>query len=89
MITIPDYVTDIFLGRIDAELLLKSLPPKDRDTLTLWLQGGYKCQEIAEIIKIRYKEPGEVDGMIISARIQTILTRLKAKMNKRSKRIKK
>jgi len=76
---------------VDTELLLKCLSPKERDTLILWLNGGYSRQEIAEIIKIRYNDRTEMDGKVIGVRIQTIISKLKAKINprigKRTRRI--
>jgi len=91
MITKHDDIANILLDKVDTELLLKCLSPKERDTLVLWLHGGYSRQEIAEIIKIRYNDRVEVDGRVIGVRVQTIISKLRAKINprinKRTKRI--
>ncbi len=78
-----DETADLLLNQITMELLLKELTPKERDTLELWLNGGYSRQEIAEIIKVRYQDHSEVTGKVIGVRIQTILSKLRAKINPR------
>ncbi len=91
MVSRYDETADVLLSRITMELLLKWLNPKERDTLVLWLNGGYSRQEIAEIIEVRYPEHTKLDGKIIGVRIQTILSKLRAKISpkirKRTKRM--
>jgi len=91
MITKYDDVANLLLDKVDTDLFLRCLTPKERDTLALWLYGGYSRQEIAEIIKIRYQDRADVDGRVIGVRIQTIISKLKAKINprisKRTRRI--
>lgn len=89
MISKHDDVVNLLLDKVDIELLLRCLTPKERDTLLLWLNGGYSRQEIAEIIKIRYKDSAEAHGKSIGVKIQTIIAKLRLKINpKRSKSIK-
>ncbi len=80
MMTKYDETADLLIDQITMELLLKDLTPKEQDTLTLWLNGGYSRQEIAEIIKARYGDRPEVSGKVIGLRIQTILSKLRARI---------
>ncbi len=89
MINKHDDIVNLLLDKVDTELLLKCLTLKERDTLLLWLNGGYSRQEIAEIIKIRYKDRAEAHGKSIGVKIQAIIAKLRIKINpKRFKSIK-
>lgn len=79
MINKHDDLANLLLDKIDTELFLQELAPKERDTLFLWLVGGYSRQEIAEIIKVRYNDR-ILDGKALGVRVQTILSKLRAKI---------
>ena len=87
MVSRYDETADVLLDQITMELLLKGLAPKERDILVLWLNGGYSRQEIAEIIKARYTEYSKLDGKALGVRIQGIISKLRAKVNPKIKRI--
>ncbi len=89
MVSRYDETADLLLDQITMELLLKSLTPKERDILVLWLNGGYSRQEIAEIIKARYIEYTKLDGKTLGVKIQGIISKLRNKINPKRSEIRK
>lgn len=68
------------LDSIELEYILKKLPPKERDILYLWTIGGYSSDDIARIVKSRYKDEENLTGKLISAKIQAIIAKIRLKM---------
>lgn len=89
MISKHDDVVNMLLDKVDTELFLKCLTPRERDIILLWVNGGYSRQEIAEIIKIRYKDIAEASGKSTGAKIQTIILKLRTKINPKRSKIRK
>jgi hypothetical protein len=70
------------LDSIELEYILKKLPPKERDILYLWTIGGYSSDDIARIVKSRYKDEENLTGKLISAKIQAIIGKIRVRIGK-------
>lgn len=70
------------LDNIELEHILKKLPPKERDILYLWTIGGYSSNDIARIVKSRYNDEENLTGKLVNARLQVIISKIRAKIGK-------